>query len=103
MKTTLAPHYDKILIKPDERSDKTKSGIILPDQAKNDRKPRIGTVVAVGPGYLNTNTGQLIRLRIEKGERVLYGAYTGTEVEIDDEKLVLINENEVMGSIYQTE
>ena len=76
----LKPLSDRIVVKAHEAEDKTASGIILPDTAKE--KPQMGEVLAVGPGKLNEN-GTLNKMTLKKGDKVLYGKYSGSEVSIE--------------------
>ena len=95
-RTRIRPLDDRVLIKADEAEDRTSSGIYLPEQAKE--KPMQGKVVATGPGKLNDD-GSRTPLSVKKGDTVVYGKYAGTEVEIDDDKLMIVKENELLGVI----
>jgi len=103
--TTIHPLYDKLVIRPDDPETKTKEGLLLPSSAKDQRKPRTGKVIAAGDGHLDTKLGgvnghaPLVKLRVEVGQRVLFGAYAGTEVELDGEKLLIVPEIDVLGII----
>lgn len=107
--TTIHPLYDKLVIRPDEPETKTKEGLYLPDRAKDQRKPRTGTVIAAGDGHLDTKLGganghaPLVKLRVAVGHRVLFGAYAGTEVELGGEKLLVVPEIDVLGIIIEHE
>ena len=90
----LKPLADRIVVKPSEAEEKTKSGILLPDSAKE--KPTKGKVVSVGPGRLDDN-GKPMELGVRAGDTVFYGKYSGTEVEIDGEKFVIVRESELFG------
>ena len=92
------PLHDRVLIRPLEQDAKTKGGIIIPDTAKE--KPVEGKVVAVGPGARDEN-GKLHPLDIKVGDRVLYGKWSGTEVKVDDEDLLIVKESDVMGIIEE--
>jgi len=92
-KTKLSPLGDRIVVKPIEREEVTKRGIILPDTAKE--KPQEGEIVAVGPGKL-TDDGTRIAMDVRVGDKVIYAKYAGTEVEIDDEKLMIMRESDIM-------
>jgi chaperonin GroES len=93
------PLHDRVLIQPLEQDSKTKGGIIIPDTAKE--KPVEGKVVAVGPGARD-ESGKLHPLDIKVGDIVLYGKWSGTEVKVDGEDLLIVKESDVMGVIEQT-
>jgi chaperonin GroES len=93
----LRPLGDRVLVKRLEAEEKTKGGIIIPDSAKE--KPLEGEVVAVGPGGRGDN-GQVVPLELKKGDRVLFGKWSGTEVKLDDEDYMIMKESDVMG-IFQ--
>jgi chaperonin GroES len=95
-KTTLKPLDDRIVLRPHEPKEKTESGIYLPEAAKE--KPMTASVVSVGPGKLN-DKGERTPCSVKEGDDVLYGKYAGTEVEIDDEKLVIVRESELLGVV----
>lgn len=98
MASTFQPAYDKVLIKVEEAEKRTAAGIYLTSSAaENQRLPKIGRVIAVGPGHINTDHMKLFPLRAEKGDRVMFGAYAGTEVEIDGEKFLVVPELDIMG------
>lgn len=88
------PLHDRVVIRRLEGDDKTKGGIIIPDTAKE--KPQEGEVVAVGPGARD-EAGKLIPLELEPRDRVLFGKWSGTEVKIDGEELLIMKESDVMG------
>jgi len=90
----LKPLQDRVIVKQSEAEEKTKSGILLPDTAKE--KPTKGKVVAVGPGKLD-DSGKPMELGVRVGETVYYGKYSGTDVEIDGQKLVILRESDVLG------
>lgn len=93
-KTTIRPLDDRVLLMPTAAEDRTTTGIYLPEGAKE--KPMTGKVVATGPGKLNDD-GSRTPLTIKKGDTVVFGKYSGTEIEFDDEKRVIMRENEVLG------
>lgn len=92
MKVT--PLYDRILVKRLEPSEQKRGGIIIPDTAKE--KPQEGEVVAVGAGKLD-DTGKRVPLEVKAGDRVLFGKYAGTEINIDDTEHLILREEEVLG------
>ena len=88
------PLHDRIVIRRIEGEDKTKGGIIIPDTVKE--KPQEGEVIAVGPGARD-ESGKLVPLELKAGDRVLFGKWSGTEVKIDGEDLLIMREEEVLG------
>jgi chaperonin GroES len=95
-KTTVRPLEDRVLVKPQEAETKTASGLYLPESAKE--KPQLGTIVAAGPGKLD-DEGKRTALSVKKGDKVLYGKYSGTEIDIDDQKYLIMRESELLGVI----
>jgi chaperonin GroES len=93
MATKLQPLADRVLVKPMEKESKTKSGIYLPDTAKE--KPQEGQVIAVGPGKM-TEDGKRIVLDIKVGDTVIYAKYGGTEIKIDDEEMIILRESDIL-------
>ena len=96
-KLTIKPLQDRILVRRLEAEEKTKGGIILPDTAKE--KPQEGKVVAVGPGRIDEKSGKKIEVTVHVGERILFGAYAGSEVRIDGEEYLIMKVDEVFGVI----
>ena len=92
----LRPLQDQILIQRVKEEDKTKGGIIIPDTAKE--KPIKGKVIATGNGKLS-GEGKRIALEVKKGDRILFGKYSGTEVKIEDEEYLIMREDDVLGVI----
>ncbi len=90
------PLEDRIILKPMEAEEKTAGGIIIPDNAKE--KPQKGEVIAVGPGKV-TDKGQKIEVSLKKGDKVLYGKYSGTEVTIDGEDYLIVRETDILAII----
>jgi chaperonin GroES len=88
------PLHDRVLVRRVEAEEKTAGGIIIPDTAKE--KPQEGEVVAVGPGGRD-EAGKLIPIDLKAGDRVLFGKWSGTEVKIDGEELLIMKESDVMG------
>ncbi|MAW88230.1 MAG: co-chaperone GroES [Phyllobacteriaceae bacterium] len=93
---TFRPLHDRILVRRIEAEDKSAGGIIIPDTAKE--KPSEGEVIAVGPGARD-ETGKLVELDVKVGDRILFGKWSGTEVKIDGEDLLIMKESDVMGVI----
>ncbi len=92
----LKPLSDRIVIKACEAEEKTASGIILPDTAKE--KPQEGEVVAVGPGKVN-DSGAVIKMSLKKGDKVLYGKYSGTEVNVEGQELLIMRESDILATL----
>ena len=93
MAVKLEPLADRLVIKPIEREEMTKSGLVLPDTAKE--KPQEGEVLAVGPGRMSED-GKRIVMDIKVGDIVLYAKYGGTEIKIDEEELMILRESDVL-------
>lgn len=87
------PLEDRIILKPMEADQKTAGGIIIPDNAKE--KPQKGEVIAVGPGK-TSDKGQKIEMSLKKGDKVLYGKYSGTEISIDGQDYLILRESDVL-------
>ena len=92
----LKPLHDRVLVERVEQEDRTKGGIIIPDTAKE--KPMEGKVISVGGGARNEN-GQVVALDVKKGDRILFGKWSGTEVKIDGKELLIMKESDIMGII----
>jgi chaperonin GroES len=90
------PLHDRVLVRRIEQEAKTKGGIIIPDTAKE--KPQEGEIVAAGPGARNDD-GKLAPLDVKAGDRVLFGKWSGTEVKIDGEDLLIMKESDILGII----
>ena len=96
MPVKVRPLQDRVIVKRLAREEKSKGGIIIPDTAKE--KPQEGQVVAVGPGRRD-DAGKTVPPDVEKGDRVLFGKYSGTDVEIDGEEHLILQENDILGVI----
>ena len=94
------PLGDRVLVKRVEEEAKTKGGIIIPDTAKE--KPQEGEVLAVGPGARDEKSGARIEPDVKVGDRILFGKWSGTEVKIDGEELLIMKESDVMGVVEGT-
>ena len=90
----IRPLQDRILVKRVAEEEKTKGGIIIPDSAKE--KPSEGEVVAVGSGKVNEK-GELRALEVKKGDRILFGKYSGNEIKVDGDELIILREDEILG------
>ena len=91
------PLGDRVLVKRVEEEAKTKGGIIIPDTAKE--KPQEGEVLAVGPGARDDKTGARIEPDVKVGDRILFGKWSGTEVKIDGEDLIIMKETDILGIV----
>jgi chaperonin GroES len=90
------PLHDRVLVKRLEGEEKTKGGIIIPDTVKE--KPQEGKIVAVGPGARD-EAGKLVPLDVKAGDRILFGKWSGTEVKVDGEDLLIMKESDVLGIV----
>ena len=96
MSDKIKPLRDRVLIKALEREEKTKSGIVLPDTAKE--KPQEGRVIAVGSGKMLDN-GTKVALEVQAGQKVIFSKYAGTEVKLDGEELMILNERDILAIV----
>lgn len=96
MSTTLKPLGDRLVVEPKEQEQKTASGLVLPETAKE--KPQQGTIVAAGPGRRDDD-GKRIQLDVAVGDVVLYAKYGGTEVKIDGKKVLILKESDVLAIV----
>jgi chaperonin GroES len=94
--TKLRPLGDRVVVKPTPREEVTKSGIVLPDTAKE--KPQEGTVIAVGPGAL-LDDGSRGSMDVKEGDKVLYAKYAGTEFKVDEDELLIVKQNDVLAIV----
>jgi chaperonin GroES len=90
------PLHDRVVVKRITAEEKTRGGIIIPDTAQE--KPMEGEVVAVGPGARN-ETGEIVALDVKAGDRILFGKWSGTEVKLDGEELLIMKESDIMGIV----
>jgi chaperonin GroES len=93
------PLHDRVVVKRVDSEEKTKGGIIIPDTAKE--KPQEGEVIAVGPGARD-EAGKIVPLDVKKGDRILFGKWSGTEVKLDGEDLLIMKESDIMGIVEGT-
>ena len=93
------PLHDRVVVRRLDAEEKTKGGIIIPDTAKE--KPQEGEIVAAGPGARD-ESGKLVPLDVKAGDRILFGKWSGTEVKIDGEDLLIMKESDVMGVVEGT-
>ena len=97
MSLKLRPLADRVVVKPVERDEMTKSGIVLPDTAKE--KPQEGIIEAVGNGRYNEQTGVRIALDVKVGDRVMYAKYAGSEVKIDETEYLILGEKDILAVV----
>lgn len=88
------PLHDRVVVRRLESEEKTKGGIIIPDTAKE--KPQEGEVIAVGPGACD-DSGKIVALDVKNGDRILFGKWSGTEIKLDGEDLLIMKESDIMG------
>jgi chaperonin GroES len=93
-KLKIRPLDDRVVVQPFEAEERTRGGIVLPDTARE--KPQQGKVIAAGPGKLLEKTGERGKMSLKVGDAVFYGKYTGTEIELDGEKYVILRESDVL-------
>ena len=94
--TKLQPLGDRVVVKPTPRDEMTKSGIVLPDTAKE--KPQEGTILAVGPGRI-LDDGKRESIDVKKGDKVLYAKYAGTEFKIDGDELLIVSQKDILAVV----
>lgn len=95
----IRPLADRVVVKPAEREEKTKGGIFLPDTATKER-PQEGTVLAVGEGRRD-DSGKIIPMDVQVGDRVLFAKYGGTEFKVEDEEYLILAEKDILGIVQQ--
>jgi chaperonin GroES len=94
--TKLRPLGDRVVIQPTPREEMTKSGIVLPDTAKE--KPQEGTILAAGPGRINDD-GEREPMDVKQGDKVLYAKYAGTEFKVDGEELLIVSQKDILAIV----
>jgi chaperonin GroES len=94
--TKLTPLGDRVVLKPTPREEMTKSGLVLPDTAKE--KPQEGSVIAVGPGRI-LDDGKREPMDVKVGQKVLYGKYAGTEFKLDDDELLIVSQKDILAIV----
>ena len=97
--TSLKPLGERVIVRPQSREEVTKSGIVLPDTAKE--KPQRGEVLAVGPGRYDDEGEKRIPLDVKVGDKVLFAKYAGTEFKADDEELLILSEKDILAVISE--
>lgn len=94
----IKPLRDRVIVRRTNEEEKTKGGIIIPDSAKE--KPQEGEIVAVGNGRI-LEDGKVVPLEVKKGDRILFGKYSGSEIKVDGEELLMMKEDEILGIIQK--
>jgi len=94
--TKLTPLGDRVVVKPTPREEMTKSGLVLPDTAKE--KPQEGSVIAVGPGRI-LDDGKREAMDVKVGQKVLYGKYAGTEFKLEDDELLIVSQKDILAIV----
>ncbi len=97
--TKLRPLGDRVVIQPTPREEMTKSGIVLPDTAKE--KPQEGTILSAGPGRLNDD-GKREAMDVKEGDKVLYAKYAGTEFKVDEEDLLIVSQKDILAIVSES-
>ena len=92
-KVHIDPLSDRVVVMPEEADEKTASGIILPDTAKE--KPQMGKILAAGPGKVSEN-GNVVKMTLKAGDKVLYGKYSGTEITLDSTEVLIMRESDIL-------
>ncbi len=92
----IKPLSDRVIVEPIEKAEEKKSGIIIPDTAKE--KPQEGKIIAVGPGK-RTEDGKLLPMDVKEGDKILYGKYSGTEIKIDGKEYLIMHQDDILGII----
>lgn len=96
MAIKLRPLADRVVVEPSENEEQTKSGLYLPETAKE--KPQQGTVIAVGPGRRDDD-GEYLSVDVKEGDTVLFAKYAGTEIKLDDKKVLIMKESDILGVV----
>jgi len=94
---SIKPLSDRVIVEPLEAEEKTAGGIYIPDNAKE--KPQKGKIIAAGPGKASDTSGELIKMEVKKGDSVLYGKYSGTEVSVDGKDYLIMRESDILAII----
>jgi len=98
LKMNLKPLGDRVVVEPLEKEERTASGIILPETAKE--KPQEGTIIAVGPGRRDDD-GKIVPMDVKLGDSVLYAKYAGTEIKLDDKKVLILKESDILAIVVK--
>ena len=92
----LRPLGDRVIVRPIEKKDEVRSGLIIPDTAKE--KPQEGEIIAAGKGKIDEN-GKLVPMDVKAGDKILYGKYSGTEVKLDGQELLIMHQDDILGIV----
>ena len=95
-KVHIDPLSDRVVVTPEDAEEKTASGIILPDTAQE--KPQMGKIVAAGPGKVSDN-GNVVKMSVQQGDKVLYGKYSGTEITLDGTEVLIMRESDILAKL----
>jgi chaperonin GroES len=95
--TKLRPLGDRVVVQPTAREEMTKSGIVLPDTAKE--KPQEGTIIAAGPGRLNDDGDEREQMDVKVGDKILYAKYAGTEFKVDDDEYLIVSQKDILAVV----
>jgi len=96
-KIKVRPLHDKLIVERDEAESVTSSGIYLPESSKD--RPKTGTVVAVGDGRLNTDTGERVPMSVKSGDKIIFTSYAGTEIKLDGDEYLIMNEGDILAIV----
>lgn len=91
------PLHDKLIVERDEAESITSSGIYLPESSKD--RPKTGTVIAVGDGRLNSETGERVAMSVKNGDKIIFTSYAGTEMKLDGEEYLIMNEGDILAIV----
>jgi len=97
MAINIKPLADRVMVEPLEADEKSAGGLYIPDNAKE--KPQKGKIIEAGPGKPSENSGEIIKMEVKKGDTVLYGIYSGTEVTVDEKEYLIMRESDILAII----
>ena len=96
-KVRIRPLHDRLIVERDEAASQTDAGIYLPESSKD--RPKSGTVVSVGDGRLNTDTGERIAMGVKAGDKIIFTSYAGTEIKLDGDEYLIMNESDILAIV----
>ena len=96
-KIRVRPLHDKLIVERDEAETQTASGIYIPESSKD--RPKTGTVIAVGDGRLNTETGERVAMGVANGDKIIFTSYAGTEIKLDGDEYLIMNESDILAIV----
>ncbi|MFT5423745.1 MAG: chaperonin GroES [Phycisphaerales bacterium] len=96
-KIRVRPLHDKLIVERDEAESVTSSGIYLPESSKD--RPKTGTVIAIGDGRLNTETGERVPMSVKNGDSIIFTSYAGTEIKLDGDEYLIMNESDILAIV----